>query len=69
MWDTSKDYRLKVAEKSIENFIRVIEGSNLRGFWNKKKVRLIAKYMKSRYTNIILFIYFTSRTCKNSPNN
>lgn len=45
MWDTSKDYRLKVAEKSIEQFIRVIEGSNLRGSWNKKQVRMIAKNM------------------------
>jgi predicted RNA-binding protein with EMAP domain len=45
MWDTSKDYRLKVAEKSIEDFIRVVEGSNLRGSWNKKQVRLIAKNM------------------------
>lgn len=45
MWDTSKDYRLKVAEKTIEQFISVIEGSNLRGSWNKKKVRMIAKDM------------------------
>ena len=45
MWDTSKDYRLKVAEKSIEDFIRVVEGANLRGSWNKKQVRLIAKNM------------------------
>lgn len=45
MWDTSKDYRLKVAEKSIEDFIRVVEGSNLRGSWNKKQARLLAKNM------------------------
>ncbi|OED30457.1 tRNA-binding protein [Methanosphaera sp. WGK6] len=45
MWDTSKDYRLKVAEKAIEQFIRVVEGSNLRGSWNKKQVRLLAKNM------------------------
>lgn len=45
MWDTSNDYRLKVAEKAIEDFIRVVEGSNLRGSWNKKQVRLIAKNM------------------------
>lgn len=38
MWDTSKDYRLKVAEKTIEQFISVIEGSNLRGSWNKKRL-------------------------------
>lgn len=45
MWDTSKDYRLKVAQKAVEQFIRVVEGSNLRGSWNKKQVRLIAKNM------------------------
>lgn len=45
MWDTSNDYRLKVAEKAVEDFIRVVEGSNLRGSWNKKQVRLIAKNM------------------------
>ena len=45
MWDTSKDYRLRVAEKAMEQFIRVVEGSNLRGSWNKKQVRLIAKNM------------------------
>ena len=45
MWDTSKDYRLKVAEKSLEDFIRVVEGSNLRGSWNRNQVRLIAKNM------------------------
>ena len=52
IWDTSNDYRLKVAEKAIEDFIRVVEGSNLRGSWNKKKV--------------ILFIYFSRSTCKNT---
>ncbi len=45
MWDTSKDYRLKVAEKTIELFIRTVEGANLRGSWNKKQVRMIAKDM------------------------
>ncbi len=45
MWDTSKDYRLKVAEKTIDLFIRTIEGANLRGSWNKKQVRMIAKDM------------------------
>lgn len=45
MWDTSQDYRLRVAQKATEQFIRVVEGSNLRGSWNKKQVRLIAKNM------------------------
>jgi len=37
MWDTSKDYRLRVLEKSVILFIRTAEGANLRGIWNKKK--------------------------------
>jgi len=37
MWDTSKDYRLRVLEKAVELFIRTAEGANLKGIWNKKK--------------------------------
>ena len=45
MWDTSKDYRLLIGEKSIDLFLRTIEGANLGGRWNKKNVRQIAKDM------------------------
>lgn len=38
MWDTSKDYRLLTAEKSIDLFLRTLEGANLKGRWNKKQV-------------------------------
>lgn len=38
MWDTSNDYRLLVAEKSVDLFLRTIEGANLKGRWNKRKV-------------------------------
>lgn len=37
MWDSSKDYRLLVAHKSVELFLRTIEGASLGGKWNKKK--------------------------------
>ena len=37
MWDTTKDYRLIVAEKSVELFLRTIEGANFQGKWNKKR--------------------------------
>lgn len=47
MWDTSKDYRLLVAEKSVYLFLRTIEGANLRGTWNKKKATANAKDMIS----------------------
>ncbi|MDD1774735.1 MAG: tRNA-binding protein [Methanobacterium sp.] len=45
MWDTSKDYRLIVAQKSVELFLRTIEGANLRGKWNKKKAVTSARNM------------------------
>lgn len=38
MWDTSKDYRLLTAEKSVDLFLRTLEGANLKGRWNKKQV-------------------------------
>ncbi len=66
MWDTSKDYRLKVAEKSIEDFIRVVEGSNLRGSWNKKKVRLIAKNMNPEIQTLY-YSYITPQEIAKTP--
>lgn len=45
MWDTSNDYRLLVCEKSVDLFLRTIEGANLKGRWNKRDVRQIAKDM------------------------
>jgi predicted RNA-binding protein with EMAP domain len=45
MWDTSKDYRLRVLEKSVELFIKTAEGANLKGIWNKKKCLTAARAM------------------------
>ncbi|MDK2869991.1 MAG: uncharacterized protein PWP39_1226 [Pyrococcus sp.] len=45
MWDTSKDYRLLVAEKAVELFLRTIEGAKFRGQWDKKKAVQLAKEM------------------------
>lgn len=47
MWDTSEDYRLLVVEKSVELFLKTIEGANLKGKWNKKKALQAARKMKS----------------------
>ncbi|MDO5826041.1 MAG: tRNA-binding protein [Methanosphaera sp. rholeuAM130] len=66
MWDTSNDYRLKVAEKSIEDFIRVVEGSNLRGSWNKKQVRLIAKNMNPDIQTLY-YSYVTPQELSKTP--
>ncbi|MDD3985077.1 MAG: tRNA-binding protein [Methanobacterium sp.] len=45
MWDTSKDYRLRVLEKSVELFIKTAEGANLKGIWNKRKCLTTARAM------------------------
>ena len=45
MWDTSKDYRLRVLEKSVDLFVRTAEGANLKGIWNKKKCLTSARAM------------------------
>lgn len=37
MWDTSKDYRLLVAEKSIDLFVRTVDGKNFKGHWKKRQ--------------------------------
>lgn len=52
MWDSSKDYRLLVAQKSIELFLRTIEGANLRGKWNKKKALSNARNMVSKLQSL-----------------
>lgn len=66
MWDTSKDYRLKVAQKAVEQFIRVVEGSNLRGSWNKKQVRLIAKNMNPDIQTMF-YSYVSPEELANTP--
>jgi len=45
MWDTSKDYRLLVAEKSVELFLKTIEGARFKGRWDKKNAIRLAKEM------------------------
>jgi predicted RNA-binding protein with EMAP domain len=45
MWDTSSDYRLKVAEKSVELFIRTVDRANLKGSWSKKQALESARKM------------------------
>ncbi len=47
MWDTRRDYRLLVAEKSVELLLKVVEGANLKGKWNKKQVIHTSSKIKS----------------------
>ncbi|WP_461863908.1 tRNA-binding protein [Thermococcus sp.] len=45
MWDTSKDYRLLVAEKAVELFLKTVEHAKFKGKWNKKGAQQLAKEM------------------------
>jgi len=45
MWDTSKDYRLSVAEKSVELFLKTVEHAKFKGKWDKKAAIQLAKEM------------------------
>ena len=36
MWDTTKDYRILVANKARENYLNLIPTASFRGNWNKK---------------------------------
>lgn len=38
MWDMSKDYCLLVVEKSVELFLKMIEGVKFKGKWDKKRI-------------------------------
>ncbi|WP_010478723.1 tRNA-binding protein [Thermococcus zilligii] len=45
MWDTSKDYRLLVAEKSVELFLKTVERAKFKGKWDKKRAIQLAREM------------------------
>lgn len=66
MWDTSKDYRLLVAEKSIELFLRTIEGANLKGKWNKKQALQAARKMTSEIQTLY-YSYITPVEMTKTP--
>ena len=66
MWDTSKDYRLRVLEKSVELFIKTAEGANLKGIWNKKKCLTSARAMLPEI-QVMYFSYMEPADLANSP--
>ncbi|MCK9150337.1 tRNA-binding protein [Methanobacterium alcaliphilum] len=66
MWDTSKDYRLLVAEKSIDLFTRTIEGGNFKGHWKKKLAIQTAREM-GRELQAIIYSYMEPQDLLVSP--
>jgi len=66
VWDTSKDYRILMAKKSKELYLRTIEVGSFRGHWNKKMAIEIAKNMDSDFQSL-LYSYLEGDDLVNSP--
>lgn len=49
MWDTTKDYRLLLGQKTINMFIGTARSGSFRGRWNKKMAIKSAENMESDF--------------------
>ncbi len=47
IWESSEDYRLLVAQESVDYFVTSVKGAKFRGKWNKNEAKKIANSMKS----------------------
>jgi len=52
MWDTTKDYRLLIAQKANELFDKTVAKGSFRGRWNKKMALEIANSMNSDFHSL-----------------
>ncbi|MGL6299124.1 MAG: tRNA-binding protein, partial [Methanobacteriaceae archaeon] len=52
MWDTTKDYRLAVAEKSIDLFLKAIESGSFKGHWKKNESKNIIDELKRDFKSV-----------------
>ena len=66
MWDTSKDYRILIAQKSKELFIRTVQTGAFRGHWNKKMALESANNMDADFQSL-LYSYLEGEELANSP--
>ncbi len=66
MWDTSKDYRILVANKARENYLNLIPTASFRGNWNKKLAVETGKQMNSDFQSLI-YSYLEGDDLVNSP--
>ena len=53
MWDTAKDYRILIAIKARELFLRTVETGSFRGNWNKRATIDEAKMMESDLQSLL----------------
>ncbi len=66
MWDTSRDYRLLVAEKSVEFFLKTIEHAKFKGKWDKKRAQKLAREMMPEIETM-KYSYLDPRELKDTP--
>lgn len=66
MWDTSRDYRFKVADKSISLFLKAVESGSLRGQWNKKLAVQMADEIKKVLQSLI-YSYLEPKELTSAP--
>lgn len=66
MWDTTKDYRILIAQKSKELFLNTVQTGSFRGQWNKKMSIDIANKMDSDFQSL-LYCYLEGEELANSP--
>lgn len=66
MWDTSKDYRILVANEARENYLNLMPTASFRGSWNKKMAIDTAKTMNSDFQSL-LYSYLEGSDLPNSP--
>ena len=65
MWDTSKDYRILISQKSKELFLRTVQTGSFRGHWNKKACIETAEKMDSDFQSL-LYCYLEGDELTNS---
>ena len=66
MWDTSKDYRILVANEAREVYLNLIPTASFRGNWNKKMAIEMGKTMNSDFQSL-LYSYLEGNDLPNSP--
>ena len=65
MWDTTKDYRILIANEAREIYLNMIQTCSFRGNWNKKMAIDIAKQMNSDFQSL-LYCYLEGDALVNS---
>lgn len=66
MWDTSQDHRIKVADKSINLFIKTLESGSLLGQWDKRSA-IQRTYEIKKILQSLIYSYLEPEELSSSP--